>query len=96
MRTGKAMPFPWPRLPLDRGQVVLLAILALLTAGSWALTVSQARTMDMPMGVAVRGAADAGGAASGMGAMPGMDMGTSAADEMGAMAASGMSGVGWS
>jgi predicted metal-binding membrane protein len=33
--------------------------LALLTAGSWAITVYQARTMDMPMGVTVLGGADA-------------------------------------
>jgi predicted metal-binding membrane protein len=48
----------WPAKPLERGRLVLLALLALLTAGAWALTVHQARTMDMPMGVVARGAAD--------------------------------------
>jgi len=99
MRTGKAMPFPLPRLSLDRGQAVLLATLALLTVGGWALTISQARTMDMPMGVVVRGAADAGASVGDTASMPGMDMEASTSDEMGAMAASamsGMSGAGWS
>ncbi len=44
----------------DRGQIALLVLLALLTAGAWALTVHQSRTMDMPMGVVARGAAGAG------------------------------------
>ena len=33
-------------------------LLAMLTVGAWALTVYQARTMDMPMGVVARGATD--------------------------------------
>jgi predicted metal-binding membrane protein len=40
--------------------LALLVALLLLTVGAWALTVHQARTMDMPMGVAVSGAADDG------------------------------------
>ena len=47
----------WPEKPIARGQLVLLALLVLLTAGAWVLTVHQARTMDMPMGVVARGAA---------------------------------------
>ncbi|MDQ3044015.1 MAG: DUF2182 domain-containing protein [Chloroflexota bacterium] len=42
---------------MERGRFVLLLVLALLTIAAWALTVYQARTMDMPMGVAVRGGA---------------------------------------
>ncbi len=49
-----------PTSPLAWSRLALLAALALLTAGAWALTVHQARTMEMPMGVAVPGAADAG------------------------------------
>ena len=56
-----------PTGPLAWGRLALLAALALLTAGAWALTVHQARTMEMPMGVAVSDAVDAG-----MGGMGGM------------------------
>lgn len=48
----------WPANPIQRGQLLLLILLALLTAGAWAVTVHQARTMDMPMGVMIRGGAD--------------------------------------
>jgi predicted metal-binding membrane protein len=50
-RRCPAKSLAWSRLPL-------LLALALLTAGSWAFTIYQARTMHMPMGVAVLGAAD--------------------------------------
>jgi predicted metal-binding membrane protein len=50
-----------------RGSVLLLASLALLTVITWALTIHQSRTMDMPMGVVVRG-----GESSDMAGMPGM------------------------
>ena len=48
----------WPANPIQRGQLLLLVLLALLTAGAWAVTVHQARTMDMPMGVMIRGGGD--------------------------------------
>src|SRR4051812_15974254 len=48
----------WPTTPIARGQVLLLAVLALLTIGAWVLTVHQARTMDGSMGVVARGGAD--------------------------------------
>ena len=94
----KALLFRWPRLALNRGQVALLVTLALLTVAGWTLTVYQARTMDMSMGVVVRGGADPdepAAMADGMADMPGMAMETSTADAIGAMAASGMSGMGW-
>ena len=47
-----------PTDPLARGQLALLAVLALLTVGAWGLTVHQAQTMDMPMGVVARGGVD--------------------------------------
>jgi len=46
-----------PALVIGRGQLGVLLALVVLTIGTWALTVHQARTMDMPMGVAVRGGA---------------------------------------
>ena len=52
-RLRRANPLAWSRW-------VVLAALLLLTVGSWALTVYQAETMGMPMGVAVRGGANAG------------------------------------
>lgn len=83
---------------LDRGQLVLLACLAVLTAGAWAVTVHQARTMDMPMGIVVRGAAEPDAGTTGSSTMGGMDMGGSSAGAVESMAASGMSGMklgGW-
>ena len=35
-----------PAKPLERGRLLLLVLLTLLTVGAWALTVHQARTMD--------------------------------------------------
>jgi predicted metal-binding membrane protein len=66
-----------PATALERGQLWILAVLGVLTVGAWALTVHQAHTMDMPMGVVARGAA------GGM-------------NDMAGMAASGMTGAGWS
>ncbi len=100
-----------PTTLMERGQLVLLALLALLTVGAWTLTVRQAQTMDMPMGIVARGAAEPreqpqaqpadGGmeAMLGMEGMPGMAMDTPATDGMGEVAASGMAGMtddGWS
>jgi predicted metal-binding membrane protein len=48
----------WPATPIQRGQLLLIVVLALLTAGAWALTLHQARTMDMSMGVIARGGVD--------------------------------------
>jgi len=49
----------WSRRPaLERGGLTLLACLALLTVAAWAVTVYQAQTMNMPMGVVLRAAAD--------------------------------------
>jgi hypothetical protein len=57
-----------PRSSLERGQFALLV----LTIGAWALTIYQAQTMDMPMGVVPRIASSAS------------DM-TTSAEEMGDM-----------
>ena len=46
------------RVPLlERGGRALLISLLLVTLAAWAVTLYQARTMDMPMGIALRGAA---------------------------------------
>ena len=93
-----------PATPLERGRLALLAALAALTLGAWALTVHQARTMDMPMGVVARGAAEPdrpaadADARSGMEGMEGMSADEPAAGGAGAAAASGMAGMaeaGW-
>ena len=89
-----------PTTPLARGQLLLLARLAALTLGAWVLTVHQARTMDMPMGVVARGAADsdASVAADDTSGMAGMAMEEPAADGMREAASSGMTGMtdaGW-
>ncbi|CAN5647183.1 hypothetical protein BH23CHL4_BH23CHL4_16920 [soil metagenome] len=96
--SGSAFIGRLPQRSLDRGQIAMLILLAMLTTGAWALTVREARTIDMPMGVAVRGAADRPEPTdpdSGMGSMPGMSIDTTATSGMGSMAASGMSGMGW-
>jgi len=98
---------PQPRSALERGQFVVLALLALLTAAAWTLTVHQARTMDMPMGVVARSAVEsdapavASDATSSMPDMDGMAMDEMAKDEstgtgLGTAAAAGMSGMGGS
>ena len=43
--------------PLGRARLLLLVCLIVLTVGAWLLTIHQAQTMDMPMGVVVRGGA---------------------------------------
>jgi predicted metal-binding membrane protein len=67
----------WPANPIQRGQLLLLALLVFLTAGAWAVTVHQAHTMDMPMGVVARGGADPmsepASSETGSGGMAGMD-----------------------
>ncbi len=96
---------------MERGQLIVLALLALLTVAAWALTIHQAQSMDMPMGIVARGAAQpgeappeqppAGGmeAMPGMPSMPGMAMDEPMTDGMGEVAAAGMAGMadeGWS
>jgi predicted metal-binding membrane protein len=76
-----------------RDRLILLTLLALVTVGAWALTVYQATTMDMPMGVTPREASvvpDSTTPAA-MGDMDGMAM-----DDAADMAAAGMAGAGWS
>jgi predicted metal-binding membrane protein len=83
---------------MERGQILLLVLICLLTIASWTLTIKQARTMDMPMGIAVSGAADqegSGGTTDATDAMAGMVMDTPVAHQMSEMAASGMSVMGW-
>ena len=91
----------WPgwsrRTVIDRGQLVLLASLAALTIGAWGLTIHQARTMDMPMGIVASGGGE--GAASSSGQPASMTMDGMATDQpmppdAGTLAASGMSGMG--
>ncbi len=86
----------------EQGQLILLISLVVLTLGAWALTIYQAQTMDMPMGVAVRGVADGNDLPAGedttMASMPGMVMSEPRTDTMDALASasmSGMSGMGW-
>ena len=88
----------WPTLSRPTGspsrdRLILLAILAVVTAGAWVLTVYQATTMDMPMGVMPREASGVpeSPAPAAMGEMDGMAM-DNAAD----MATTGMAGAGWS
>jgi predicted metal-binding membrane protein len=73
---------------LERWQWVLLALLALLTLGAWALTISQAQSMDMPMGIVAREAASK--APDGMG---GAAMDSPATTDMQGMTASGTDGM---
>jgi predicted metal-binding membrane protein len=83
-----------PRTSLGRARLTVLICLIVLTVGAWLLTIYQAQTMDMPMGVAPRGTSvtpDTPATAEGMDAMDGMAMGD-AAD----MASAGMAGSGWS
>ena len=86
-----------PRSPIERGQLGLLSALLVLTVGAWALTIYQAQTMDMSMGVVPRGAsvtADATAPDEGMGDMD--PMGGMAMDDAADMASTGMAGAGWS
>ena len=70
---GSSGPRPAGYLAWSRS--VVLVALILLTLGAWAITVEQARTMDMPMGVVAGGSA---------GTMGGMGMGDMAASGMAA------------
>jgi predicted metal-binding membrane protein len=83
--------------PLQRGQFALLLALLVLTVGAWALTIYQAQTMDIPMGVVPRGASvapDTTAPADGMGDMDAMD--GMVMDDTADMAATGMAGAEWS
>jgi predicted metal-binding membrane protein len=74
--------------------LTLLVGLIILTAGAWLLTIHQAQTMDMPMGVVARGAPvapDQAASTDGMADMAGATM-----DDASDMAATGMAGAGWS
>jgi len=82
----------------DRGQVILLVSLAFLTLGAWVLTVYQAQTMDMPMGIAVRGMVDGEVPPAGedtMAAGHGMVMDDSSPGSLANASMAGMSGTGW-
>ncbi len=89
-----APPLRRPTTPVARGQLLLLALLALLTAGAWALTVQQARTMEMPMGVVIPGTDGEG--MTDPETMDAMAMDGMAMDGAGEMAATGMASAGWS
>lgn len=84
------------RVPLlERGGRALLISLLLVTLAAWAVTLYQARTMDMPMGIALRGAAVPSESPGMSDSMPGMDMTPSG---VGAVTSAGMSGMdmaGW-
>jgi predicted metal-binding membrane protein len=83
-----------PTTPLERGHLAVLIALVLLSIGAWTLTIRQAQTMEMPMGVVARGAMPDVAprpAPAGMDDMGGMVM-----DEAGAVASAGMAGAGWS
>lgn len=62
---------------MERGQLLLLVLISVLTGVFWTLSIQQARTMDMPMGVAISGGMDPAQSpdtTDGMGSMPGMGM----------------------
>jgi predicted metal-binding membrane protein len=87
---------PRRRSVLEQGQVVLLALLVLLTVVAWTLTVHQARTMDMPMGIVARGAVESDPPAAdpdAMSDMSDMEMEEPAGTDVGTAAATGMSGM---
>lgn len=102
--TSALIPKPasrWPgwsrRTVIDRSQLLLLASLVVLTIGAWGLTIHQARTMGMPMGIAASGGSE--GAASSSGQPESMTMDGMATDQpmspdAATVAASGMSGMG--
>jgi predicted metal-binding membrane protein len=83
-----------PLSSLERGQLALLLTLLVVTIGAWLLTIHQAQSMDMPMGVVVRGGSIASDQAVSTDGMAGMD--STAMDDAGEMAAMGMAGAGWS
>lgn len=87
------VPVPWRRSTLERGEVVLLGLLAVLTVAAWAMTIHQARTMDMPMGVVARGAVAPEPRAAAPNGMDGRAMDTPGRDAMGTASAAGMAGM---
>ena len=96
--SGRTANESWPTMSRPTGspsrdRLILLAILAVVTAGAWALTVYQATTMDMPMGVMPREASGVpeSPAPAAMGEMDSMAM-----DDAANMVATGMAGAGWS
>jgi len=72
-----------PATLLERGQRSLLVAVTVLTVAAWLVTLLQARTMDMPMGIVARATA-------------GEEVGGMAMGGAGEMAASGMSAAEWS
>jgi predicted metal-binding membrane protein len=83
------------RIPLgaiERGQLLVIVCLAVLTVAAWGVTIHQARTMDMPMGIALRAAADVTDGAVTADPMAGMNMAVPSGVE--SVAASGMSSMG--
>jgi predicted metal-binding membrane protein len=91
-----------PRTPLQRGQLAVFVVLVVLTVAAWALTIYQARTMDMPMGVVPRDASVAPDPTTVNEDMGGMAMDDTAdtsgmaMEEAAEMASAGMAGAGWS
>ena len=81
----------WLRPSLSHVPASLLISLVILTVAAWWMTIYQATSMDMPMGIAVRGGV-------GGDAMTGMNMGDMAGMDMSGMAGMAMSGMasGWS
>jgi predicted metal-binding membrane protein len=104
VHAAESAPVGHPTISLmQRGQLILFASLALLTIGAWVLTVHQARTMDMPMGIVLRGASEPAAEPAVTDSMAGMDMtgsgDDSAPSSVQSTAALGMSGMnmsGWS
>jgi predicted metal-binding membrane protein len=87
---------------MERGRLVVLLALVLLTVGAWALTIYQAQTMVMPMGVVPRDASVAPDPTTVNEDMGGMAMDDAAdtsgmaMEEAAEMASAGMAGAGWS
>lgn len=85
--------------PIELGQTIVLVLLGMLTVGSWAVSMQQARSMDMPMGVAIPGImspASSGKTTSDMDSMPGMTtMSPADPEPMQEMAGTGMGSMGW-
>lgn len=77
----------------SRDRLILLTLLAVVTAGAWALTVYQATTMNMPMGVTPHEASVVPDSPTPAATA---DMDGMAMDDAMDMAATGMAGVGWS
>jgi predicted metal-binding membrane protein len=80
---------------LERGGRALLISLLLATIGAWGVTLYQARTMDMPMGIALRGAAVPAESSGMSDTMAGMDMTPSGISAVTSAGMSGMDMAGW-